>query len=98
MRAFTILSEILNKTTMKNIILILIFFLSTEFLHSQKRLLSWSQSNIENYTKEMYDEAQKLSINQLLEKNKNVQSIYAENGQIKFNGRGGSKNVAKYYN
>ena len=42
-------------------------------MHSQKRLLSWSQSNIENYTKEMYDEAQKLSINQLLEKNKNVQ-------------------------
>lgn len=33
-----------------------------------------------------------------IQKNKNVQSIYAENGQIKFNGRGGSKNVAKYYN
>ncbi|MEZ4794473.1 MAG: hypothetical protein R2773_03185 [Flavobacteriaceae bacterium] len=39
--------------------------------HSQSRLVSWSQSNIENYTKEMYDKAQKLSTEELLEKNLN---------------------------
>lgn len=36
---------------------------------SQKLLVSWSQQNIENYTKEMYDAAQKLSSSELLAKN-----------------------------
>lgn len=43
-----------------------------QFSFSQKLLLSWSQQNIENYTEEMYNEAQKLSPEQLLEKNKNA--------------------------
>tara|TARA_Y100000815_G_C13212367_1_gene451101 strand:+ start:108 stop:908 length:801 start_codon:yes stop_codon:yes gene_type:complete len=34
-------------------------------------LTSWSQQNIENYTKEMYDDAQKLTTSELLEKNLN---------------------------
>lgn len=38
---------------------------------SQKLLASWSQQNIENYTLEMYNEAQKLSSAELLEKNLN---------------------------
>jgi hypothetical protein len=38
---------------------------------SQKLLTSWSQQNIENYTKQMYDEAQKLSPDELLIKNLN---------------------------
>ncbi|WP_231372827.1 hypothetical protein [Aureivirga sp. CE67] len=37
--------------------------------YSQSLLLSWSQRNIENYTKEMYDKAQKLSPEELVEKN-----------------------------
>ena len=41
---------------------------------SQKLLTSWSQQNIENYTKEMYDEAQKLTAPELLSKNLNTQS------------------------
>lgn len=36
---------------------------------SQRALVSWSQQHIENYTKEMYDEAQKLSSPELLVKN-----------------------------
>ncbi len=43
-------------------------------MFSQKLLMSWSQQNIENYTKEMYDEAQNLSTTQLL--NKNVKDQY----------------------
>lgn len=38
---------------------------------SQQLLMSWSQRNISNYTKEMYDHAQKLSPTELLEKNLN---------------------------
>lgn len=41
---------------------------------SQRLLTSWSQQNIENYTKEMYDEAQKLTPSQLLTKNLNDKS------------------------
>lgn len=51
---------------------IILFLLITFFYHnsySQRRLVSWSQSNIENYTKEMYDKAQKLSPTELLSKN-----------------------------
>jgi hypothetical protein len=41
---------------------------------SQRLLTSWSQQNIENYTKEMHDEAQKLSTSELLAKNLNDKS------------------------
>lgn len=41
---------------------------------SQRLLTSWSQQNIENYTKEMYDAAQKLSTSELLDKNLNDKS------------------------
>ena len=41
---------------------------------SQRLLTSWSQQNIENYTKEMYDDAQKLSTTELLNKNSNDKS------------------------
>ncbi len=53
-----------------------------------------------SFAEGVYRDYQKseLSKANFIQKNKNVQSIYAENGQIKFNGRGGSKNVAKYYN
>lgn len=54
---------------MKTTISIIIFLLCFNFSYSQKLLTSWSQQNIENYTKEMYDEAQKLSSTELLEKN-----------------------------
>jgi hypothetical protein len=46
---------------------ICLFLVSTTF--SQRRLVSWSQQNIENFTKEMYDAAQKLSPAELLSKN-----------------------------
>ena len=38
---------------------------------SQRLLTSWSQQNIENYTKEIYDAAQKLTTTELLTKNLN---------------------------
>lgn len=41
---------------------------------SQRMLVSWSQQNIENYTREMYDKAQKLSSLELLTKNLNDES------------------------
>jgi hypothetical protein len=41
---------------------------------SQRLLTSWSQQNIENYTKEMYNEAQKLTTSELLSKNLNDKS------------------------
>lgn len=53
-------------------LLLLIFLSYTSF--SQRLLSSWSQQNIENYTKEMYDEAQSLSASQLLTKNLNDKS------------------------
>lgn len=58
---------------MKKIILLFIVlcFYNT---NAQKLLTSWSQQNIENYTKEMYDEAQKLNPSELLEKNLNAKS------------------------
>lgn len=34
-------------------------------------MTSWSQQNIEHYTKEMYDDAQKLTTSELLTKNLN---------------------------
>lgn len=53
-------------------IIFLSFFCNS--LYSQKLLTSWSQQNIENYTKEMYDDAQKLTSSQLLTKNINDES------------------------
>lgn len=55
-------------------ILIIIFVITFNFSYSQKLLTSWSQQNIENYTKEMYDEAQKLTSAELLTKNLNDKS------------------------
>jgi hypothetical protein len=42
------------------LLLLCLFFATTSF--SQRRLVSWSQQNIENFTKEMYDAAQKRKI------------------------------------
>lgn len=56
---------------MKRKSLFILFLISFNFYYSQRLLTSWSQQNIENYTKEMYDEAQKLTSSQLLEKNLN---------------------------
>ena len=57
----------------KFIILALVLFIYQNS-YSQKLLFSWSQQNIENYTKEMYDEAQKLTSSELLSKNLNDKS------------------------
>lgn len=54
---------------MKKIIL-LVSILSIGYnSFSQKLFVSWSQQNIENYTREMYDKAQKLTSSELLSKN-----------------------------
>ncbi len=53
-------------------IILLTFCFKNSF--SQKLLTSWSQQNIENYTKEMYDAAQRLSTSELLAKNLNDKS------------------------
>lgn len=50
---------------------LILLLISYQFAFSQKLLTSWSQQNIENYTKEMYDEAQKLTSAELLNKNLN---------------------------
>lgn len=54
--------------------LVLLLTLCSYSSFSQRLLTSWSQQNIENYTKEMYDEAQKLTTSQLLTKNLNDKS------------------------
>jgi len=59
---------------MKKIILLILVTFICYNSYSQKLLTSWSQSNIENYTKEMYDEAQKLTPTELLFKNLNDSS------------------------
>jgi len=56
----------------KQILILLV--ITFNFSYSQKLLTSWSQQNIENYTKEMYDEAQKLTSADLLVKNLNDKS------------------------
>jgi hypothetical protein len=56
---------------MKGLISLTLFILCSISVFSQKVLISWSQQNIENYTKEMYDEAQKLTSSALLSKNLN---------------------------
>jgi len=57
----------------KNILLLFLTF-SSNISYSQRVLASWSQQNIENYTKEMYDEAQNLTPLELLSKNLNDKS------------------------
>lgn len=59
---------------MKKLTILLILITFGQELYSQKLLTSWSQQDIENYTKEMYDNAQKLTTTQLLAKNINDDS------------------------
>lgn len=54
---------------MRKVFILLVLLANSNLSFSQKLLTSWSQQNIENYTKEMYDEAQELSSDQLLKKN-----------------------------
>ncbi len=54
---------------MTKYLLLLLLTISSFKSSSQKLLASWSQQNIENYTKEMYDDAQKLTTAELLTKN-----------------------------
>ncbi|SKC24275.1 hypothetical protein SAMN03080601_03572 [Alkalitalea saponilacus] len=54
---------------MKKLTLLLFLIIICQNSYSQKLLTSWSQQNIENYTREMYDEAQKLTTSELLLKN-----------------------------
>jgi len=56
---------------MNKLISLIPLLLIYQISFSQKVLTSWSQQNIENYTKEMYDEAQKLTSSELLSKNLN---------------------------
>ena len=56
---------------MKKTSLILLLSLWSCQLFSQKLLIAWGQSDIENYSKEMYDDAQKLTSSELLVKNLN---------------------------
>lgn len=56
---------------MKKIFAFLLVLISHQYCFSQRLLASWSQQNIEHYTKEMYDEAQGLTSTQLLKKNIN---------------------------
>ena len=59
---------------MNKLILLILLVITFNLSYSQKLLTSWSQQNIENYTKEMYDEAQKLTSIELLSKNVNDKS------------------------
>ncbi|HEY2580520.1 MAG TPA: hypothetical protein VGI43_01860 [Mucilaginibacter sp.] len=59
---------------MKKPLFLIVLTLCSYHLFSQKLLASWSQQNIENYTKEMYDDAQKLTPSELLLKNLNDKS------------------------
>jgi hypothetical protein len=56
---------------MKKKLFLILLILCSYNSFTQKVLTSWSQQNIENYTKEMYDEAQKLTSSELLSKNLN---------------------------
>lgn len=58
---------------LKNFLFFLLVFCYSESF-SQRLLTSWSQQNIENYTKDMYDAAQKLTSAELLTKNINDKS------------------------
>jgi len=59
---------------MKKLIILLILITFGQELYAQRLLTSWSQQDIENYTKEMYDNAQKLTTTELLTKNINDDS------------------------
>lgn len=59
---------------MKTRVSIVFVLIGLQFAYSQRILLSWGQQTIENYTHEMYDEAQLLTTKELLEKNLNVNS------------------------
>lgn len=59
---------------MKKLTILLILITFGQELYSQELLTSWSQQDIENYTKEMYDNAQKLTTTELLAKNINDDS------------------------
>jgi len=54
---------------MKYFVLFVMLLLCSSNVFGQKLLMSWSQQNIENYTIEMYNSAQKLSSKELLVKN-----------------------------
>lgn len=54
---------------MKKNFFLLLLIISACQSFSQKVLTAWSQQTIENYTKEMYDAAQKLTTSELLAKN-----------------------------
>ena len=56
---------------MKKLLFLASLILCSHKSFSQRILTSWSQQNIENYTKEMYDEAQALTSSELLLKNIN---------------------------
>lgn len=56
---------------MKRLTLTLLILVHFTSAFTQQVLTSWSQQNIENYTKEMYDAAQLLSADKLSEKNRN---------------------------
>src|SRR5690606_13355103 len=64
---------IINRHTVKKIVLLIVLSCIYQ-VNAQKLLTSWSQSNIENYTKEMYDRAHTLTQVQLLENNVNAKS------------------------
>ena len=59
---------------MKRYLLIVLLCWLCMMSYGQRRLVSWSQGNIENYTKEMYDAAQKLTSEALLQKN--IKDVY----------------------
>ncbi len=54
---------------MKKLVILLTLLTLFQELYSQNILISWGQQDIENYTKEMYDNAQKLTSKELLAKN-----------------------------
>jgi len=60
-----------NIIKMYKTLTILLAIFCFQSIHSQKRLVSWSQQNIENYNQDMFDAAQRLTPAELLEKNIN---------------------------
>ena len=64
----------IKKILMKKLTILLLIAIISQNSYSQILLTSWSQQNIENYTKEMYDDAQKLTPSELLLKNINDNS------------------------
>jgi len=54
---------------MKKTLTLILLIICLSEAHSQKMLMSWGQKDIEGWTKEKYDESQKLTFEQLLESN-----------------------------